>query len=297
MTPRWSVVVPSYRSRATIDACLCSLLAQDVEPAPEIVVVDSSGDGTAEHVAERFPQVKVVPLGHRTEPGTARNLGAASARGTLLAFLDADCLAPRGWLRRLEGALDAGYDGVGGAVANGNGESLVSWAGYLCEFREFLPGGPARDAGNLTLGNVAYRREVFESAGGFPTGCFPQEDQVFHHRLRARRARLLLDPSIVVAHTHRTARHDFLAHQRHIGQANAQVLGRIGQSGAAIARSRPLAILTLPALVLLRFVRTLFACRHVEHGLVVREPRLLWLCWLGMCSWGRGFVEGASGRA
>jgi glycosyltransferase involved in cell wall biosynthesis len=293
--PVWSVIVPSYRSESTIAACLSSLLAQEGASPCEVIVVDSSPDGTGDLVASAFPRVRLLRLARRTEAAAARNLGAAQARGERLAFLDSDCVAPRDWLRRLEAVLDHGYDGVGGAIANGNGDSLVSWAGYLCEFREFLPGGPARDAANLTLGNAAYRRALFQSAGGFPTGCFPQEDQVFHQRLRARQARLRLDPSIVVAHTHRTARREFLAHQRLIGRANARVLGLLGRRGATIARHRGLAVLTLPALVTLRFARTLLACRGVGDRLVVRRPRLAWLCWLGMCSWGRGFVEGASG--
>jgi GT2 family glycosyltransferase len=294
--PSWSVVVPSYRSLFTIDACLRSLLAQDVTPPPQIIVVDSSRDGTASLVEERFPDVELVRLAQRTEAAAARNTGAGRASGELLAFLDSDCVAPRAWLRRLQGALLQGYDGAGGSIANGNGESLVSWAGYLCEFREFLPGGPARDASNLTLGNAAYRRDAFWAAGGFPIGCFPQEDQVFHQRLRRLGARLRLDPSIVVAHTHRTERDEFLAHQRHIGQANARVLDRTGGSGAALARHAALAVITMPALVPYRFARTVLACRHVADGLVVRQPRLAWLCWLGMCSWGRGFLDVAERR-
>jgi GT2 family glycosyltransferase len=291
------VVVPSYRSLFTIEACLTSLREQDVAVRPQLIVVDSSPDGTAALVEERFPDVELVRLPRRTDAAAARNIGAERAAGELLAFLDSDCVAPRDWLRRLESALAWGYDGAGGAIANGNGDSLVSWAGYICEFREFLPGQPARDVTNLTLGNVAYRRELFEAAGGFPTGCFPQEDQVFHERLRPLRARLRLDPSIVVTHVHRTERDEFLAHQRRIGQANARALDLTGRSGAALARHWVLAALAVPALVPFRFARTLFACRLVEHGLVVRRPRLAWLCWLGMCSWGRGFLEAADDRS
>jgi glycosyltransferase involved in cell wall biosynthesis len=287
------VIVPSYRSLFTIDACLRSLLEQDVRPRPEIIVVDSSGDGTAQRVREQFPGVRLVPLARRTDAAAARNLGARRAQGELLAFLDSDCVAPRDWLRRLEPPLREGYDGAGGAIANGNGESLVSWAGYVCEFRESLPGGPARDASNLTLGNAAYRRDALLSAGGFPTGCFPQEDQVFHRRLLEKRARLRLDPSIVVAHWHRTERQEFLEHQRHIGQANARALRLTGRPGAVLARHRALALAALPALVPFRFARTVIACRRVQRGLVLRRPRLLRLAWPGMCAWGRGFADSA----
>ena len=99
-----------------------------------------------------------------------------------------------------------------------------------------------------------------------------------------------------MAHTHRASRLEFLEHQRRIGRANARVLCVIDGRGSALARRPALAALATPALVPFRFLRTLGACLGVERGLVLRRPRLAWLCWQGMCAWGRGFVEGA-GRA
>jgi GT2 family glycosyltransferase len=285
--------VPSYRSAETILACLAALVAQDLAQPYEIIVVDSSPDETAELVRQAFPQVQLVHLDQRSDPARARNIGAQRARGEILAFIDSDCVAPRDWLRRLIQPLAQGYGAVGGAIANGNGERLESWASYFCEFREFLPQGCARDADNLTLGNAAYRRVVFARVGGFPEGLFPQEDQVFHTRLRAAGQRIRLDPSIVVAHTHRAERHAFLEHQRRIGRANARVLRMLDLPGARLARHPWLARVALPALVPLRFARTLYACRHAEHGLVWRRPHLTALCWQGMWAWGGGFVEGA----
>jgi GT2 family glycosyltransferase len=211
----------------------------------------------------------------------------------MLAFIDSDCLAQADWLSRLHLALEEGYDGVGGSISNANGHSLVSWAGYMCEFREFLPGIEPVDVQNLTLNNVAYRRAAFWSLGGFPEGFFPQEDQVFHHIACEKGLRLQLDPRIAVAHNHRTEVGKFLSHQRYIGRANAQVLRKLNLPGAWVARRPVLAVLALPALVLLRFIRTVLGCRKVEQGLILRRPYLLWLCWLGMCGWGIGFVESA----
>lgn len=293
-TPICSIIIPAYRATATIGACLTALCSQDDALPYEIIVVNSSVDETPAIVAQHFPQVQMIQLSRQTDPALARNIGVEQARGHYLLFIDADCIAAPDWLRRLATALEDGYDAVGGAIDNANGATLVSWAGYLCEFREFLPGGAARDVANLTLGNVGYRRAIFETAGGFPVGAFPQEDQVFHHTLRTLQARIRFDPQIVVAHTHRTERESFLSHQRQIGRANARVLRALDLPGATILCRPWLAGLALPALIVLRFARTLRACWWVADRLVLRRPALAWLCWLGMWRWGHGLLEGVA---
>lgn len=300
----FSVVIPSFQSAGTLNACLEALHAQPGAPCHEIIVVDSSPDEAAAARARAcFPGIHLVRLPRPTEPGQARNAGARLAQGQRLAFIDADCLAPPNWLARLAGWLDQGYAGVGGAIANGNPpDNLAAWAGYLSEFREFLPLGPAREVGNLTLGNAAYTREAFWAAGGFPANCFPQEDQVFHQAMRACGYRLWYDPTLAVRHFHRSRRADYLAHQHRIGQSNALVARRLGLPGAGLAQRRWLARLALPALALYRWARTLAAGRPLlANGAAGRAPLawragLAWLCLQGMWWWGRGFVAGALPR-
>jgi glycosyltransferase involved in cell wall biosynthesis len=293
--PVCSVVVPSYRSAATIRDCLDALLRQEQAPPYEMIVVDSSEDGTAEIVRGAYPAVRLIHLPSRTGPEVARNLGAEQARGDVLAFIDSDCIAPRDWLRRLHGLVACGYEAVGGSTVNGNGQTLVSWASYICEFREFLPDGQPRNVNYISPNNAAYRTAAFRAAGGFPAGYYPMEDQIFHRYFRERGISMRLDPRIAVAHFHRTRRRDFLEHQRRIGRANARVLRLIELPGGRLARHPWLAALAMPALILYRFVRTAYACRGVERGLMLRRPALAWLCWLGMCWWGCGFLEGAFG--
>lgn len=290
--PVCSVVVPSFCSSQTICACLTALLGQDLSLPFEVIVVDSSPDGTPDLVRRNFAQVQLIHLPQQTDPASARNIGARRAQGEVLAFIDADCVAAPDWLRCLYETLERGYDAAGGVIVNANPESLVSWAGYMCEFREFLPGGAPRNVDNLTLGNAAYWRSAFWAAGGFPAGYFPQEDQVFHHTFRRQGRIVRLDPRISVSHIHRAERQAFLDHQCTIGQANARVVLQLALPGAGLARRPWLARLAMPAVLFLRFVRTLYACRRVERALVLRRPALAWLCWLGMCRWGRGFLKG-----
>jgi glycosyltransferase involved in cell wall biosynthesis len=285
-------VVPSYQSEATIAGCLDALRLQDATFDFEAIVVDSGTDATAEIVRRQYHEIAVIHLGQRVGPEAARNEGARHARGRLLAFIDSDCVAAPDWLRRLVDRIDEGYDAIGGATANGNPQSMVSWAGYICEFREFLPQGSIRPMPYLSPNTVAYPADVFWSVGGFPVGYYPMEDQVFHKPLRERGARIALDPEIVVAHTHRVTRADFLSHQWRLGEANVRALKATGARGAWMTTKPVVATLAVLALIPYRFVRTVIACRTVGGGLLLRNWRLQWLCWLGMCWWAAGFARG-----
>jgi glycosyltransferase involved in cell wall biosynthesis len=288
---RASVIIPSFQSATTIGACLTALLAQEFDDAFDVIVADSGPGDTAAIVRRDFPSVRLLRSDARLDPAVARNLGAAEAPGTVLAFIDADCIAPPDWLQALCDAMADRYDGVGGAIRNPDGASAADWAGYFCEFREFLPRGQATDATNLTLGNAAYRADTFRRAGGFPGGYFPQEDQVFHQRLLAEGARIRFDPSIVVTHVHGRTVPGFLAHQSRIGTANARVARALGLRGSALASHRWAAALLLPALATYRFARTAAACWTFDRFLMLRSPTVTGLCWLGMFAWGVGFIR------
>jgi GT2 family glycosyltransferase len=289
-SPVASVIIPSFQSAETIESCLEGIFNQVAAESFEVIVADSGDDATAEVVARRFPQVRVLKSTSRLDPAQARNWGVRESRGSILVFIDSDCIPDRHWLARLCAVLeDRTYDAVGGAIRNANGTTAASWAGYFCEFREFLPGDAPCDRTYLTPGNTAYRRETFERAGGFPVGYYPMEDQVFYDRLRAVGARIRFDPRIIVAHHHRSGVREFLAHQRKLGAANALVVRRLGLQGAEIASRRWLAAALLPALATYRFARTVAACWTEERCLMLRRPDVTGLCWLGMMAWGVGF--------
>src|SRR5438046_1069443 len=114
---RSSVIIPSFQSAATIRACLAAVLAQDLGEPFEIFLADSSTDGTAELARGEFPTVRVLKSETRLSAELARNWGAREARGSVLAFIDSDCVPEADWLRRLCLTLEEGdYDGVGGAI-------------------------------------------------------------------------------------------------------------------------------------------------------------------------------------
>ena len=98
-------------------ACLESLGKIDYPKFEIILVDDGSTDNTAQIAAE-FPNVRYI---HQSNRGlsAARNTGAAAARGEVLAYTDADCMADVDWLYYLIGTLTSGdFAGVGGPNAS-----------------------------------------------------------------------------------------------------------------------------------------------------------------------------------
>lgn len=91
MTPKISVIIPSYNRASVLPRALDSVLAQSFCGFEVIVVDDGSSDQTSEVLAgyQCRPNLKVFKTRNRGV-SAARNLGIASSLGEWLAFLDSD---------------------------------------------------------------------------------------------------------------------------------------------------------------------------------------------------------------
>ncbi len=88
--PAFSVVIPAFERRHTIERALSSVFAQR-HPADEIILVDDgSKDGTSAFVRKKFPGVRLIRLEVNQGPAVARNAGIRCAGHSHLAFLDSD---------------------------------------------------------------------------------------------------------------------------------------------------------------------------------------------------------------
>ena len=219
---RISVVIASYNSKKTIAECLRSLENQSRKRGVEIIVIDSSTDGTAEFVRESFPKVKIFEFMERKYCGDARNAGIKKAKGEIIAFIDADCIADTSWVDEIIKAHSSPHLAIGGAVANGTPERLIAWAAFFCEFSQWIPTGRRRYMKDCAGANISYKREVFDKVGVFIEGTYCS-DTNFHWRLEEVGHRLLFAPSILVYHRYLEDWKTYLTHEYEHGQSFARV--------------------------------------------------------------------------
>lgn len=239
-------------------------------------------DGRAP-LLDRWAWLRVISVPDRLFPGKARNLGAAQARGELLAFLDADAVPSPNWLDHLERAVVGAVDAVAGAILNGTPESRVGTAEYLLGCSEAFPRRPRRRRHSLS-GNLLVRTDYFHAAGGFPDGLRAGEDTVFTFPL-ASQQRLAFEPQATVTYLNRTALTPFLANQYLQGAAFVAVCRLVPYPHRWVCRGP--ALLLAGPLRLASLARWLFRNPDQGRQAIRAWPQLI----LGTAVW----VAGAFG--
>jgi len=245
--PHLSIIIASYNSRNTIERCLESLRNQNTRGTFETIVVDTSTDGTAAIVKRRFPEVRLYNFSKRKFCGDARNWGVSVAKGEIIAFIDADCVADSTWVDEILKAHQSMVLAVGGAIANGEPSNLVSWASYFCEFSQWMPTTPANWFTDIAAANMSYKREIFDRYGVFIEGTYCSDTDL-HWRLGRESYRLQFVPSILVSHNSIDRLDCFLKHEFFHGRCFARV--RI--QGQGFSRWKRLLYVTCSPLIPLR---------------------------------------------
>jgi GT2 family glycosyltransferase len=133
----------------------------------------------------------------------ARNIGARAAQSETVCFIDADCLATRGWIEGLTQCFEQGYKVVGGSVSL-TGRNYWGVCDNIASFLPTLSFMPAGEKAYLPSLNLAISRQVFWEVGGFDED-FPGaagEDVDLSFRLRRLGYKLYFEPKAMVIHNH-----------------------------------------------------------------------------------------------
>jgi GT2 family glycosyltransferase len=183
-----TVIIPTFNGRELLAEALAHLTRQTV--AHDVVVVDNaSTDGTAELVAERFPEAQVVHMTANTGFGRAVNAGVAAARTEAIVLINNDVLCAPDFLERLlEPLADESVSMVAGVLLQHDRPQLVDSAGIeldttLRSWDSFWnrPGSEitaAVEPVGPCGGAAAFRTAVFREAGGFDETFFAYWEDV-----------------------------------------------------------------------------------------------------------------------
>lgn len=172
---------------------LASVAAQTRAPDEVIVVDGGSTDGTLE-ILGSAPGTTLIE-----EPGAniarGRNVAVRAAAHDAIAVSDADCVLEPTWLERLIEPLERGAD-----VSMGTYRPLARTFFEECAAAVSIrdPEEVREDTFLPSARSVAFRREAFERAGGYPEWMALGEDMYLNHRWRDLGVRMDLARDAVV---------------------------------------------------------------------------------------------------
>ena len=288
--PVASVVIPCRRHASVLARCLDSVCAQRTAAEFEIIVVDAEADDAIAAVVRGFPQARIVRSRNGLLPGAARNLGASQARGTWLAFIDADCVAEDDWLDVGLAALAAGARMVGGSVSDGQKWHPIAVTDNMLQFSHLSPARLAGPSELLPSCNLGIARDDFDRLGGFPlVSQAAGEDILFCHRAARRWPhKLVFEPRMRVRHFGRATLGELWRHQESFGHAR----GAYGLELKPVHRQLGRRTIAAPAIAVKRMSYLFFNALRWQPGSVFRIILLSPILLFGLTAWCRGFRRG-----
>ncbi len=203
-----TVIIPTLNEIAHIDTLLAKLLGEPTSVVGEILVADGgSSDGTREAVsafARRSPRVRLIDNPERIQAaGVNRAVAAADRHFDVIVRVDAHALYPADYVARLLESLDASKADSVVVQLTTRGHGGFQRAVAIAQNSKIGTGGSAHRMGNMSGWvehghHAAFRRALFERAGGYDTSFEANEDAELDARLRALGGRIWLDTTIPV---------------------------------------------------------------------------------------------------
>lgn len=279
-----AIIVASHNARGKIEACLGALLDQIPPCDAEILVVDSSSDGTPDLVHERFPEVRLLRAPDATLVPQLWALGIRASGGEIVALTTAHCVPDRRWVERLLAAHKAPVAAVGGVIEQDARAGIVDWAVYFCRYSAYMPPARPGRVADLAADNASYKRTHLDRCRrAWEKGFW---EPVVHRALAQDGAALVLAPALTVRHTNPFSLAGFVRqrfrHGRVFGTARAATLARARRVGYAAL------IPGVPLLLLVRIARRVVRHRRYLPRFALALPALV----LFVFAWGVGEFVG-----
>lgn len=312
-----SIVIPTKNNGDIIERCLLSIreqnyLADDIE----IIVIDGHSQDNTVDIAKKYGCTI-----RYEEHGTisyARNLGIKEARGHIIAFTDADCVADPEWIKEAVKLLsNPTVAAVGGPnVTPDNDSAFARNVGAVLSFlsragaRYGYEGQEVKEIYHNPTCNVFYQKKVLFEVGGFNHNLVTVDDEELDYRIRKQGYKILYTPFSKVYHYRRPSWKKFVKMAYNYGLGRMQaiklhpdmgkgfhyipsivIIGTIGLYLASLTNIIsiwvPTSAITLGISVLL--LVSFYLSRRSKNG---KADTIFGLIVIWIVFWGIGFIRG-----
>jgi len=107
---RYSIIIPTFNRQQMTSSLIEQLLKENIPDSEILVIDDRSYDDTAENIARKYTDVKVLVNDRRRFVAHSRNRGIRESRGETLVFIDSDISFEEGMLGSFLSDLNPGFN-------------------------------------------------------------------------------------------------------------------------------------------------------------------------------------------
>lgn len=207
-----SLIIIALNEAQRIGRCLRSL--SEMSPPPgEVIFVDNGSTDDTVSIIRDWAETFAAPQAVVSEPirgiPSARSAGVCHSRGSIVAFLDADCEAPPDWIEQLlhgfnntDASAIAGRYALAGDDARAISFRERSWSaafGWALAGPELMR-EPRGYVGMIVGGCAAFRKSALEAVGLFDPAFQYCDDIAISLKLYQRGHGVLRDPAFWATH-------------------------------------------------------------------------------------------------
>ena len=187
MTPRVSIVIPTYNRSTIVRRAVDSVFAQTFHDFEVLVVDDGSSDNTRDALSGYDDRLRYI-FQKNQGPAAARNHGMQLARGEFIGFLDSDDLYfpnnIEAHLRQFNANPATGLVYSGCEIVDHQGNPIRTFRPNPMDRGEVLERLIRYNF--ITSSTVLMRRVCFDQVGGMNTNLWFAEDWYYWLRIAAR---------------------------------------------------------------------------------------------------------------
>lgn len=206
LNPLLSIIVIAHNEEKMLPLCLDSLMGLDYpKDKLEIVVVDNNSTDRTKDIIKKYP----VKYAFEKKKGraSARTKGIKEASGKFIAFIDADCIADKNWIKNLVKGFTG--DDIGGCGGKTLAYQLKTWVQKYIDSLEIYSHKYALDKAICSLpflftNNAIFRFDVLDKVGLFDELFYVGEDVDISWRILLKGYRFKYISNAIVYHAYRT---------------------------------------------------------------------------------------------
>lgn len=201
-----SIIIITHNRAQSLISCINSLAKQNYSAINyEIIVVDDGTDQTEQELKilqDKYHNLRYIRRSGRRGVSESRNIGMQHAQYPIIAFIDDDCVANKGWIRNIV-KFHQKYVNVGviqGKITNYYQDNIYSWSAHYLIEKHFRNKNPTL----VFTNNISFKKELMRDIvfdHRLP-GC---EDIDFARQLHRNKIRIRYIPQIMVSHKYRSA--------------------------------------------------------------------------------------------